>query len=399
MKNILSLIVFVLSIQSCENKDISEDKTTQPVIQYEFPSDKYEVSKKTLNTKDTFISVLLSHNVKYSVIARIIEKSKGILNFKNIKPGEKYLVLSSKGSIPKLQMLIYEDSPTDYVVFDLRDSISIYKRENPISIRERTSFVEINNSISKSVVENKLDYELVNKLSEIYAWTIDFFSLQKGDSFKIIYDEVYVNDTSYVRIDKVKAINFFHGKKNHYAFRVETDNLIEYFDENGKNLRKSFLRAPLKYARITSMYSRRRFHPVLKMWKSHKGTDYAAPRNTPILATANGTITKVGYSKGNGNYVTIRHNSIYSTQYLHMNKFKKGINKNTRVKQGDVIGYVGSTGYATGPHVCYRFWKNGVQINPMREKFPDANPIKKEHEEKLKANYQEYFDRIQIQVD
>jgi murein DD-endopeptidase MepM/ murein hydrolase activator NlpD len=228
-------------------------------------------------------------------------------------------------------------------------------------------------------------------LVNIYAWSIDFFRIQKGDAFSVIYEEEYVDDTTYVGLKRVLGANLIHSGNDYYSFQYENElGFDDYYDEEGRSLRKTFLRAPLNFTRISSRYSGRRFHPVQKRWKAHLGTDYAAPTGTPIMTTADGEISAASYTSGNGNYVKVRHNSTYSTQYLHMSKIKPGIKPGVRVKQGDVIGYVGSTGLATGPHVCYRFWVNGKQVDPYKQKLPEAKSLDstrlaafKEYSEKL----------------
>ena len=219
--------------------------------------------------------------------------------------------------------------------------------------------------------------EITYHLSDIYAWTIDFFRLQKGDKFKVIYTEKFVDDSISIGVDRVKAACFEHKGKTLYAFEYVTNpkkGIVDYFDENAKSLRRAFLRGPLKFNRITSRYNlRRKISYYGNRIRPHKGTDFAASVGTPILATANGTVIKSRYSRGNGNYVTIKHNNIYSTQYLHMKRRKVKVGQ--YIKQGDIIGWVGMTGNTSGPHVCYRFWKNGRQVDPFKQKLPDAKPI------------------------
>jgi murein DD-endopeptidase MepM/ murein hydrolase activator NlpD len=227
------------------------------------------------------------------------------------------------------------------------------------------------------------------KLSEIYAWAVDFYRIQKGDMFKVIYEEKLVED-EVIGMGRVIAAYFQHYGDDYYAVYFEQGNAADYFDENAKSLRRAFLKAPLKYSRISSRFSMKRFHPVQKRYKPHLGTDYAAPRGTPIMATGDGKVVKSGYTKGNGNYVKIRHNSVYSTQYLHMQKIKSGIKRGVRVRQGEVIGYVGSTGLATGPHVCYRFWKNGSQVDALKIKVPPSLPVDKK--------YIEAYDSLKVKM-
>ncbi|MCE2496811.1 MAG: M23 family metallopeptidase [Flavobacteriales bacterium] len=229
------------------------------------------------------------------------------------------------------------------------------------------------------MVDNHMSPALVMELSTVYAWTIDFFRIQKGDKFKVIYEEKYV-DGEFLGVGRVKAVEFVHMDEEYPAYYFEEEEGFgDYFDDGGDNLRRVFLMAPVEYSRISSRYTKRRFHPVQKRWKAHLGTDYAAPHGTPIYSTADGVVTHRAYTRGNGNYVKIRHNSTYTTQYLHMSKFASNVKVGTRVRQGQTIGYVGSTGLATGPHVCYRFWKNGVQVNAFNEDLPPSEPIKDEN--------------------
>ena len=227
-------------------------------------------------------------------------------------------------------------------------------------------------------MEKDADPELVEKLSEVYAWQIDFYHIQKGDKYKVIYEEKYV-DNRPVGIGNVLGAYFNYHGEEFYAIQFDDGGGEQYFDESGKSLRKAFLKAPLKFSHITSRYSMHRYHPIEHRVKPHLGTDFAAPTGTPIHSTGDGIVTEATYSRFNGNFVKIKHNSVYSTQYLHMSKIASGIHPGVAVKQGQVIGYVGMTGEATGPHVCYRFWKNGRQVDPFRQKFPSSKPVNTEY--------------------
>ncbi len=325
--------------------------------------------------------ILYLHHIDHNQINRIVKKSKDIFDFRRAVPGKKYTVLCSKDTNETAQVFIYEKSLAEYVVFDIRNDIKVYIGKKPVEIKNRLSSGIIESSLWNALVNNNLSPALVVELEAIYAWTLDFFKIQKGDYFTVLFEEKYV-EGEFIGIGDVKASSFTHSGNNFYAFYFEENELYgDFFDHEGNNLRKTFLRAPIKYSRISSRFSKRRKHPVTGQWKGHFGTDYAAPTGTPIMATANGTISRASYSRNNGNYVKIKHNTKYSTQYLHMSKIASGIKKGKFVKQGDVIGYVGSTGLATGPHVCYRFWKNGRQVDPYKEKLPAGEPIKKENKE------------------
>jgi murein DD-endopeptidase MepM/ murein hydrolase activator NlpD len=205
--------------------------------------------------------------------------------------------------------------------------------------------------------------ELAIKLSQIFAWQIDFYHLQKGDHFKVIYDELFVDD-KFFAIGTIKAALFSHSGKDFYAIPFTQDSVYQYFDEEGNSLRKAFLKAPLEFGRISSRYSKSRLHPVLKTHRPHLGVDYAAPIGTPIRTTGDGVVSDIGYDRGSGKFIKIRHNSIYITMYLHLSRYSKGIKKGSKVQQGQVIGYVGSTGLSTGPHLDYRFIVNGNPVDP-----------------------------------
>jgi murein DD-endopeptidase MepM/ murein hydrolase activator NlpD len=225
------------------------------------------------------------------------------------------------------------------------------------------------------MLENEASPELVIKLSEIFAWQIDFYRIREGDHFKVIYEEEFVDNRS-IGVKNILGAYFNYSDEEFFAIPFDQDSIPQFFDENGKSLRKAFLKAPLEYSRISSRYSLKRFHPVRKVYKAHLGTDYAAPTGTPIRSVGDGIVIEASYTGNNGRYVKIKHNSVYSTQYLHMSKFARRIKRGTKIKQGEVIGYVGSTGLATGPHLCFRFWKNGVQVNPLKEKIPSSHPVK-----------------------
>jgi len=332
----------------------------------------------TIKKNQNLSEILLKFNVSYSEIDEMAKKSKEVFDVRKFMVGKDYFVFYSDDSLQKARHFIYELDPANYVVYTIGDSIGIYRERKEVEVRIQTASGVINSSLWQTLIDNHINLNIPLELAEIYAWAIDFYRIQKGDKFRVIYEEKYVDEQS-VGIGKVIAAYFNHYGEDYYAIYFEQGDASDYFDENSKSLRKAFLKAPLKYSRISSRFSLKRFHPVQKRYKAHLGVDYAAPRGTPIMTTGDGVIVKAGYSKGNGNFVKVKHNSVYSTQYLHMTKIKSGIRKGVRVRQGDVIGYVGSTGLATGPHVCYRFWKNGSQVNPLRVKVPPSLPVDKNY--------------------
>jgi len=367
------------------SKDDSAIILKEPNIEYGINTDSFTVHRGYINDNQTLGAVFYLHHIDHNEIDKIVNNSKGIFDFRKALPNHKYTVLCSKDSNEIAQYLIYEESSSAYIVFDIRDEIKVYKGEKEITTINRVLSGEITYSLWDSVDDSTLGKRdranLVMELEAIYAWSIDFFKVQNGDEFKVYFEEKYIKEEK-IGIGRILAAEFIHKGVNLYAFYFEEqDNYGDYFDEKGNTLRKAFLSAPLKFSRISSKFSNRRKHPVTGRWKGHFGTDYAAPKGTPIMSTADGTIVRASYTKNNGNYVKVRHNKSYTTQYLHMSKIKKGIRKGVFVKQGDVIGYVGSTGLATGPHVCYRFWNNNKQVDPYKQKLPPGEPISNKNKE------------------
>ncbi len=273
---------------------------------------------------------------------------------------------------------MYEISDLEYLVVDFRDSIEVYRGEKEVTNISREATGIIRTSLWNTIVENNLPQELVAHMARILAWSVDFYRIESGDRFKVLYEEAHVGDRP-VGVSGIDAVFFVHRGREIEGFHFAADTIDGYFDGDGNSLQKVFLRAPLEYGRISSRYSQSRLHPIHGDRRPHLGTDYAAPHGTPILAVGDGTVTRASYTSGNGNYVRIRHNSVYETQYLHMSRFASGIRPGARVEQGDVIGYVGSTGLATGPHVCFRFWKNGQQVDHLRLEFPSGDPLPEDY--------------------
>ena len=381
LARVFSIFIFLsVLFFSCKPKEQSSEEIAVCKYEYEICVDSLTVVKGKIEKNQTLGELLYLHHVDHPEINKIVNASKDIFDFRTARVNKNFTVLCNNDSIGKARYFIYEISAIEYVVFDIGDSINVYKKQREVEVRIRKASGYIETSLSDALINKNMSYDLVHELSSnIYAWTIDFFRIQKGDYFYVVFEERYVED-QFIGIGKVIAVNFNHLSQDYFAFYFEEEeNFGDYFDEKGGTLRKAFLRAPLNFSRISSGFSMRRKHPVTGKVKAHLGTDYAAPTGTKILSTANGTVTEARYKRNNGNYVKIRHNATYSTQYLHMSKIKKGIRPGVKVKQGDVIGYVGSTGLATGPHVCYRFWKNGRQVNPYTQDLPPGKPIKDEN--------------------
>ena len=379
-----ALLFMLTNINKQKNTLESAEVTVElaePSYEYNILVDSFNVIKGFVSSGQTMGEILYLNHINHFEINKIVEKSKGIFDVRRVNTGKKYTVICASDSTKKAKYFIYEIDAINYVVFDLRGEIDVYKGKKPVTVKLNTASGIIKSSLWLTMEEQKLSPKLTAELSTIYAWTIDFFKIQKNDGFRVYYENKYI-DGEYIGIGRLLAAEFTHKGQDFYSFYYkEGENFGDYYDEKGKTLRKAFLMAPVDYKRISSRYSKRRKHPVTGRWKGHFGTDYAAERGTPIWSTANGTIIAASYTKNNGNYVKVRHNGTYTTQYLHMSKIKPGIRKGVYVKQGDIIGYVGSTGLATGPHVCYRFWKNDKQVDPFKQKLPPGDPIKKENRE------------------
>ncbi|AZQ60022.1 M23 family peptidase [Maribacter sp. MJ134] len=406
MQKYWGIILALTVVFSCkEDKEVKVDyealkisPVEDPVItHFGFNLEDFTVQQDTIKYGDSFGELMLKNKVDYPKIVKITEEYRDTFDVRKIRVGKPYLILKSKDTVEKAQVFIYENDPINYTVVDLRDSVLAYRNKKKVKYVEREASGIIETSLSEAILDQGIDYNVTNNLSEIYAWTIDFFRLQKGDKFKVIYKEKYINDSIYAGVEPIESAYFEHNGRPIYAFAYENDSLksiVDYFDEEANNLRRTFLRAPVKFSRISSRYNlKRRIRYYGYKLRPHKGTDYAAPIGTPILATADGTVTESTRRGGNGKYVKIRHNGTYSTQYLHMKAQK--VKKGEFVRQGDVIGWIGMTGNTGGPHVCYRFWKNGRQVDPLREKLPLAEPLA----EPLRPDYFAYIAPIKDQLD
>jgi len=399
MNKIFIILLTSILLMSCgeeKPEKTSEIIKEKIITQFGYTLNNFTVKKDTVKSGDSFGSILENNNLFYPQIYNIVQKAKKVFDVRKINIGKPYTILFSKDSLKTPKVFIYQPNLIDYVVVSLTDSLWAEKKSKAVELLEFEAEGVITSSLSETMEEKKLSPLLSNELSEIYAWTIDFFRLEKGDNFKIIYSAKFVDDSIYVGLNRIHSAYFEHRGKPFYAIEFETDSkrgLFEYFDENGKNLRRAFLRAPVQFSRISSRYNLKRKIAYYGRIRPNFGTDFAAPRGTPIRATASGTVVKSSYTRGNGNYVKIKHNGTYSTQYLHMDK--RGVKVGQFVKQGDYIGTVGMTGNTSGPHVCYRFWKNGKQVDPLRQKLPEAKPISKE----LKKRYLTYMLPVKNQLD
>jgi len=406
MKIKFILFMFFLGCNSVTNNFSIQDKKLQNISLknnplskslYGINIDSMFVETKKIKWGESFSDILFKSGIDNKIIFDAINKSKNIFNLKTLKKGKEYKLLSYVDK-KKPAYFIYEPDLFSAIVYSLQDSIFVDKRIKPIHLKEKVVYGSIESSLYETIEKNKFPLDLVYLLVDVFAWQVDFYKINKGDRFKVVYLEEII-DNKVIGIKEIKAAYFYHNNKDYYAFKYDQGKGIDYFDEKGNNLRKTFLRSPLNFSRISSRYSKKRFHPVLKRYKSHLGTDYAAPRGTPIRSVADGIVTEATRNRGNGIYVKIKHNNKYSTQYLHMSKFAKKIKKGVRVVQGQTIGYVGSTGLATGPHVCFRFWKNGIQVDPYKQNdLPPGEPISKIHNDTFEYIRIKYLEKLKINL-
>ncbi len=367
----------------------------EPTVLYGMVVDSFRISENSVQRNQSLSDILLAYNVSHQDIFKLANISKDVFDVRKLSTNKKYTVIyEGEDSLPSAKALVYEPNPEEYVVFNLKDSMHVYIEKRPIEIRETTLSGIITSSLYNAIRQGGGSDQLVNLVADMYGWQIDFSRLYAGDKFKILYTEKAIEGEA-VGIQEIIGAEFVHSKSPFLSVAFDQGNGIDYFDEDGKSLRKAFLRYPVEFSRISSRYTKNRFHPVQKRYKAHLGTDFAAPTGTPIYAASDGIITKAAYEKYNGNNVKIRHNSTFDTQYLHMSKIASGIKNGAKVKQGQVIGYVGSTGLATGPHLCYRFWKNGQQVDGLNVELPPSEPIVKDHLSK----YMRYKDFVKNSLD
>jgi murein DD-endopeptidase len=404
VNKILLIVIGLLIFHSCKKEpdkiiEVNTIEEEKPIIIEEFGYilNNYKVFKDTIKRGESFGEILERHHIEFPTIYKIATAAKDTFDIRKLRAGKPYTILAKNDSTEQAQVFIYQPNQVEYLIVDFTDSIQTKFGKKKVRTEIKTASGIIESSLSEAISNQNLDYILALEMADIYAWTIDFHHLQKGDNFKLIYEQKFIDDTIPIGIGNINAAYFEHKDNALYAFNFITDsvkNTNDYYDENAKTLRRKFLKAPIKFSRVSSRYNlRRRIKYYGNRVRAHKGTDFAANIGTPIVSTASGTVVASRYAGGNGNYVKIKHNSTYSTQYLHMKK--RAVKKGDYVKQGDVIGYVGMTGNTAGPHVCYRFWKNGKQVDPFRQKLPSAAPIK----ENLKHDYFLFIEPLKKQID
>lgn len=377
----LAVGVLIFFFTNNINYDNFEEITEEhiPELKFGLPVDSFIIVEGKIKPNQNLGELLSGYGVSMANIDQLARNSADVFDVRKIRSGNNYYIFKSRDSLLTARYLVYENNPVDYVIFSLTDSLNSFKGRREVEIEYKSAYGVIHSSLWNSMVNNKLNPVLAIQLSEIFAWTIDFFGIQKGDRFRVLYEEQFVDGVS-VGIGPVHAVEFEHMNKIFSAFRFFQHDRFEYFDAEGQSLRKAFLKAPLNYSRISSHFSHGRMHPILKIRRPHYGVDYAAPAGTPVLTIGDGIVQERGYQAGGaGNYVRIKHNAVYTTVYMHLRGFGPGINTGVRVKQGQVIGYVGSTGLSTGPHLDFRVYRNGSPIDPLRMEAPPSEPVKKEY--------------------
>lgn len=381
--NITLIAIIAFSALACSSKN--DEKTVPKAnIQFGINADDYTVERKTVQSGESWSKILDSYGIGHRKVLRLDELTREICPLRQIRAGNRYTTFTRQDSVSvQLDHLVYEKNMVDYVVFSfVGDSVAVREGKRDVTIKRQKKTAVINNSLWGAIMEEKLPYSLAAEMEDIYQWTIDFFGIQVKDSFTVIYDEKFI-DTMSIGVGRIWGAKFVHRGKEIYAIPFEQNGVVQYWEEDGGSLRKQLLKAPLKFTRISSKFSNARLHPVTRKVRPHHGVDYAAPTGTPVYSVADGVIVSKGYNGAAGHMIKVKHPGNLMSGYLHLSKYAKGISVGTRVSQGQVIGYVGSTGRSTGPHLDFRLWKNGTAIDPLKVPQKPAEPISKANREKF----------------
>jgi murein DD-endopeptidase MepM/ murein hydrolase activator NlpD len=378
---ILALIPYYIGRYNDKPVIVSEstELPAEQHIEYGINCDSLRVERGVVRQNQSLSEILSFYDIGSEIIHQIAGMSRPVFDVRKLKVGNPYTVLFTKDTVPEVLYFIYEEDEVSYITYQLKDQLAVKKGAKPLTTEINIASGVIETSLWNSLVENGGDPALASEMSEVYAWTIDFFGIQKGDYYKVVYEDLKVEGRS-IGVGKVLAACFHHMGSDLYAFRFTSNGETGYYDEGAQNLQRAFLKAPLRFKRISSKFSRGRMHPILKIMRPHLGVDYAADYGTPVQTIGDGTVIEKGWNKnGGGNYIKIKHNSAYTTQYMHLAGFAKGLKTGSRVRQGDVIGYVGSTGLSTGPHLDFRFYFNGQAVDPLKVESPPSEPVGKEY--------------------
>lgn len=363
-----------------------------PTVKYGFALDTFQVFENKIRPGQIIADLLMAHQVDYPSVQQIVNNAKGVFSVNELRPGNLYTILT-KDSTSRADYMVYEPNPYEYLIFHLKNHLKVERIKRPMTTEVKAAAGKIEGSLWQAMTDGGMSYELADKMEDALQWTVDFHHLQAGDEFKLVYDQSYVEGKD-AGVGRVYAAYYKNEKKEHYAIYYEGGKYKGYYDLNGRPMRNAFLKAPVRFSRISSYYNLNRFHPILKRVRPHFGTDYAAPYGTPIMAVGDGVVSQASYTGGNGNFVKIKHSGTYESQYLHMRGFAKGVRTGTRVSQGQVIGYVGATGLATGPHVCFRFWMRGKQVNHLKLNLPDPEPLPASEMVAFKAIRDKYLSQL-----
>ncbi len=394
---IILLGILAVVIVSCkkENTQVVKVEPKSNPFKLENIDDLIEI-RDTIQAGETVSDILTPLGMHAKMINEIERKALKVFPLSQFRSEKELFIYAKWDSVTTVKYMVYVIDEIEQIVFDLRDTIKIYRSQREHIVKQVEARGKIKVGLIEDLKELGFDDDVGFNAADVFESRIDFMRLQPGDSFDIIFDQYFVEGQP-VKVGKVYAAKMNHSKKKYYAFLYEKEKPNSYYDEKGESLIGMFLMAPLKFKhRISSRFSKSRFHPVLHKRKAHLGTDFAAPHGSPIQSTANGVVVEAGYNGGNGNYVKIKHNATFTTQYLHLSRFAKGIKRGAKVSQGQTIGYVGSTGLATGPHVCYRFWKNGRQVDPFKEKGNATTPLSKKNFSDFEKVKQEYLQKLEI---
>ena len=396
---ILLLFLATLVVSCNQKKGEQEEEQIEVTHLYEYGIciDSLDVNYYSIKNGDYLSSILLNLGFSAAKSYEISQTLTPILHPSRLRAGNKYTTLTTQDSIATVNYIIFEKSMTDYAIVDLTsDSIKAHDFVKPTLLKCEYAEGIITSSLWNALIEAGASPLLTLKLSDVFAWQIDFFGIQKGDAFRVMYNAAYIDDTIFIDIPSIEGAIFTHHNKEFKAFWFEQDSIWEHFDEQGNSLRKAFLKAPMDFFRITSKFSNSRFHPVLKRYRAHHGVDYAAPVGTPVKTIGDGVVIEKGFQSGGaGNYMKVKHNATYTTTYMHLSRFAKGIQKGSRVTQGQIIAYVGSSGLSTGPHLDFRVHKNGTPIDPLKMEAPPSLPVKPE----LIDSFMLVQQRIMLEMD
>ena len=388
-KHLSLLAIMMVTMLGCNRKpsvvqsfmsSAEADTLSEHIYEHGIPIDMYSVEEGVVENGDYFSVIMEKLGVPQTTTNDLISATRKVFDVKDLRVGNSYHAYyeddTTGNDDQRLAYLVYEQDPRSVVVFCLKDTLSAYVDKKEMVTKTLYNEVVINNSLWYDTQKAGCSPLLAVKMADMYAWTIDFFGLQKGDSYKALY-EVQECDGKVMDVSKVLYSSFTHNGKEHqlYYFDTGEKGTSKYWNEKGESMKKSFLKAPLKYSRISSGFSYARRHPVTRRVQPHTGVDYAAPKGTPVVSVSDGVVQSAKYEGAGGNTVRIKHDRTYRTAYLHLSKFAKGIRAGAHVTQGQVIGYVGSTGRSTGPHLDFRIWEKDKPVNPLKMITPPAEPL------------------------